>query len=277
MLAGMVSAALRGISVALLVTLPSLILPSATWQSAELVVLAALLCGGFVFVEYYASSPSFIEFRDAAPVNRIRFYCLLLCVLLVVITLQFPTNQTPLNTLMYHSGLALGHLLDFSLSPVRLIQQMLPPAMDATDVSLVRSTCSLAYIISLAAIVFFAFFLRATHWPFRTGPFNVWINLPLFDPTKGGDVVTRLRRDARFHLIGGLALPYLLPSLLLQTDNHMFFLNILETPQLLAWSITGWAMVPAIMVMRAITRLRVAELIAQKRRSFAQTQDFQTV
>ncbi len=270
-------AALRGIMVVGLVALPSLILPSSTWQSAELVVLATLLCGGFTFMEYYAASPSCIEFRDAAPVNRIRFSCLLLCVLLVAITLQFHTHTTPLNTLMYHGGLMLGNLLDFPLSPVRLIQKLLPPAVTTTHVNLIRSVCSVAYFISLGAIVFYALILRATQWPLHKGPFNVWVNLPLFDPTAGGDVVARLRRDARLHFLCGFTLPFLLPIFLLQASHNVIILHMLETPQLLAWVTTGWAMIPAMMVMRAITRLRVAELITQKRRSFAQAQDFQTV
>lgn len=46
----------------------------------------------------------------------------------------------------------------------------------------------------------------------QNGSFNVWTNLPTFDPTGGGDVVGRLNRDANLYVALGFLLPFLIPA-----------------------------------------------------------------
>ncbi len=105
---------------------------------------------------------------------------------------------------------------------------------------------------------------------------DVWVNLPLFDPTTGGDVVTRLQRDAKLHIIAGVLLPFALPALV-QITASSFDPALLGNPQLLIWCVTGWAMGPAGMIVRGMARLRIADLIEQKRRSYAHDKDLQIV
>jgi ABC-type microcin C transport system permease subunit YejE len=57
----------------------------------------------------------------------------------------------------------------------------------------------------------FAMLTGCINGPIATVPFNVWINLPTFDPNGGGDVVRRLVRDGRVNIILGFALPFVMP------------------------------------------------------------------
>ncbi len=72
----------------------------------------------------------------------------------------------------------------------------------------------ISYFISMLTLAMFYYFVRVRNWPTNSGPFNVWINLPTFDPTTGGDVVQRLERDARFNIVLGFLLPFLIPAVL---------------------------------------------------------------
>ena len=75
-------------------------------------------------------------------------------------------------------------------------------------VNLIRTAAGLAYLVSLIALATFVVLVRVMGWPARQGAFNVWVNLPLFDPTAGGDVLYRLQRDARINIALGFLLPF---------------------------------------------------------------------
>lgn len=272
----MTSAAIRGVLVALLVALPSMVLPAAATQSPEIIAFTALLAGLFVFAEYCAQVPSVLEFRDAPPLNRGRFVFTALSMLLLSLLVAHPFAATGLTALVDRFGHAAGALLDFAYTPVHLVRRMMPPEMPPQTVELIRAAAALAYGLSLASVIWFACVIRLRNWPFGNGAFNVWINMPLFDPTTGLDVVARLQRDAKLHILAGLLLPFLLPALVQMTAS-IFDPMLLANPQLLIWCVTGWAMVPASMIIRGLARLRVADLIEQKRRSFLADQDLQTV
>ncbi|KUP91520.1 hypothetical protein [Tritonibacter horizontis] len=276
MLARMTSAAIRGLLVALLIALPSLLLPVAATQSPEIVTLMALLAGGLVFAEYYSHFPSFLEFRNAPPLNRSRFFFIALCMVLLSLLASHPFQPTGLTALVHKMALSLGEKLDFAYSPVQLTRLMMPTDVPQYTVELVRAAAGLAYLISLISVAYFACVIRLRNWPLSNGAFNVWVNLPLFDPTTGGDVVTRLQRDAKLHIIAGVLMPFLVPALI-QMSASLFDPALLGNPQLLIWCVTGWAMVPASMITRGMARLRVADLIEQKRRSFDHDKDLQTV
>ncbi|MFZ1725842.1 MAG: hypothetical protein WAU13_04190, partial [Albidovulum sp.] len=104
----------------------------------------------------------------------------------------------------------------------------------------------------------------------------VWINLPTFDPTTGGDVVDRLQRDARFNIALGFLLPFLIPAAV-KLAALAFVPVTLESPQTLIWTMTAWAFLPASLFMRGIAMGRIAGMIAEKRRqnnSSAEESDF---
>ncbi len=109
-------------------------------------------------------------------------------------------------------------------------------------------------------------------WPQGAGGFNVWINLPTFDPTSGGDVVARLRRDARVNVAIGFLLPFLMPAAV-EAAATVFSTISLDSPQTLVWTITAWAFLPASLFMRGIAMGRVAEMIETRREMNAEVED----
>ena len=66
------SAFVRAALMALLVAMPSLMLPDVSADTAQIVVLVAIIAFLMVFVEYYSEYPSIVEFRFAPPFNRLK-------------------------------------------------------------------------------------------------------------------------------------------------------------------------------------------------------------
>ena len=123
----------------------------------------------------------------------------------------------------------------------------------------------LSALIGLLTLSIFAILVRLQQWPNRRSAFNVWINLPTFDPTTGGDIVTRLLRDARVNIILGFALPYILP-VLASVGAAQLEMSILDSPQTLVWTITAWMFLPVTMFMRGMAMGRVADMINSRRK-----------
>ncbi|MFC3612507.1 hypothetical protein ACFORG_01930 [Lutimaribacter marinistellae] len=265
MIARMTGAALRGVLVALMVLTPALYLPSSITNSTEIAVFLAILAFALTFAEYNSAFPSFIEFRDAPPLNRIRFITLITMVsFLTLICKQVyaPTNVTALVSGLGH---LVTHLADFPYSPVRLVVLMLPDQVDLTLVNMVRTAAGVSYVMALAMVLGFFYLIRIRNWPTGNGAFNVWVNLPLFDPTTGGDVIARLQRDGRINVVAGILLPFLIPAVVKVAADFIDPI-MLTNPQTLIWTMCGWAFLPASMVMRGMAMLRIADLIEAKRR-----------
>jgi len=254
----------RAVAVMLLIATPALILPEQSQETAQIVTLIALFSGILILVEYAASYPSLVEFRDAPPFNRVRFISLLLIVLLGAIVVRGQFETTPLTEVITAIGALIGLAMDFPGSPVRLVIEMFPDDSDAGSIYLVRVLTGLAYLISLISLSIFAILMRLHGWPARDRTFNVWINLPTFDPTAGGDVVARLIRDARINIMLGFTLPFLIP-LGVDSISVLFNSSALSSSQTLIWMVAVWAFLPASLFMRGIAMGRIAEMIRQQR------------
>ena len=150
-------------------------------------------------------------------------------------------------------------------SPVRLVVLMLPPETPPAHMALVRTLAGIAYLTSLLTLAIFLIVLRIKGWPNANGSFNVWINLPTFDPTAGGDVVERLERDARFNIALGFLLPFLTPAVIKAASTTFGSLS-LDHPQTLIWTVAAWSFLPASLFMRGIAMGRIAAMIEEKRR-----------
>lgn len=258
-------AAVRAVFMALLVATPSLLLGNVSADAAQIVVLAALLASLMTFIEYYSQYPSIVEFRYASPFNRLRFYALFLTVtLLSVIFADKGAQANGMAETLTRLGTAWGDMLDFPYSPVRLVVLMMPEQAPEAILSAVRTAAGIAYMVSLFALLLFVMMVRLLGWPTRNRAFNVWVNLPLFDPTAGGDVVHRLRRDARINIVLGVLLPFLIPAVVKAAASLIDPLSM-QNPQTLIWMMAAWAFIPASMIMRGIAIGRIAELIEQKR------------
>jgi hypothetical protein len=131
-------------------------------------------------------------------------------------------------------------------------------------VNQIKGMAGLATLVMLLSIFCFALLIRLNQWPNRGSSFNVWINLPTFDPTTGGDVVKRLRRDSLVNVILGVFAPFVLPVVAVVAANHIE-INVLSSPHALVWGITLWMFIPLSMLMRGLAMSRVADMIGQRR------------
>ncbi len=264
MVINLTGAMLRAVLAVLLVATPSLLLPGTSADTTQIVALVAIFAAAFTFVEYSSACPSLVEFRDAPPFNRIRFSALFVTVFLLSVILRGQTEPTTVGLLCEAIGLRIGEALDFPYSPVRLVLLMLPEASPAELVSSVRTAAGLSYLVSMVALAIFVLILRSRLWPGRGGGFNVWVNLPTFDPTAGGDVVDRLNRDGNVNLVLGFLLPFLIPAAI-KMASDTFDPVTLADPHTLIWTMTAWAFLPASLLMRGTALTRLARMISMQR------------
>jgi len=257
-------ALVRAILVALVISTPALMLPGMGPDTRQITALIALFGALLTFFEYASVYPGLVEFRDAPPFNRIRYLALLASVFLLSTLVRSAADPTTLGSLVEVTGAAMARSIDFPYSPVRLLVLMLPEGSAPEHLAQVRTAAGLSYVISLISLGYFVVILRTMGWPHCVGGFNVWVNLPTFDPTAGGDVVARLRRDARLNVALGFLLPFLVPATI-KAAASVFAPITLASPQTLIWTVTAWAFLPASLFMRGIAMGRVAEMIEARR------------
>ncbi|QRF68179.1 hypothetical protein [Ponticoccus alexandrii] len=265
MITRMVTAAARAILVALLIAMPALALPGVRAESAQVVALLSLAAAMLTFVEYVSDSPSLIEFRDAAPFNRIRFVALFAIVAMLTLICRGLFYPSPLTETLSGIGADVGATMDFPFSPVRLMVLVLPEDAPDRQALLIRALAGLSYLTSLTVLVTFVALVRLMDWPIRRGAFNFWVNLPLYDPTAGGDILMRLKRGSHINVALGFLLPFLIPAALKAASAYVTPLSPVD-PQTLIWTMAAWAFLPASLIMRGVALMRIAVLIEEKRR-----------
>ncbi len=261
----MAGALLRAILVGVMVVTPSILLVDVTTDTQQMVALVAIFAAALTFVEYNAIYPGLVEFRDAKPFNRIRFLMLFATVFLLSVIERGRVEPTTLTELVEAVGALIGQSMDFPYSPVRLARLMMADGANEAQVHAVRTAAGMAYLTSLISLAVFVLMLRAGAWPRAGVPFNVWVNLPTFEPSAGGDVVDRLNRDARINIALGFLLPFLTPAVVSLSSSGFAPLQ-LTSSQTLIWTLTAWAFLPASLFMRGIAMGRVAGMIRDKRR-----------
>jgi hypothetical protein len=257
--------ALRGLLTAVLVATPSLLLPGVSADTAQVVSLVGLAMALLITIEYASLYPSLVEFRDAPPFNRIRFLGLFVTVFLLSILMRGEEDASGFTLFVIALGHVAGAILDFPLSPIRLLLSTLPEGTDTAAVLMLRAAMGLAFFAAFFSFIVFYLILKLADWPRAMGAFNVWINLPTFDPTAGGDVVTRLRRDGRLNLALGALLPFLVPAVA-RAGNTVFGPALVDDGQTLIWMVAAWASLPLSLFMRGVAMMRVADMIAEMRR-----------
>jgi len=263
-LSRMIGAVGRALAVVLLIAMPSLIVPEAHPETGEVVAIVALVFAAITFVEYYVQYPSLIEFRYAPPFNRLRFLALFANILLLAALVRGLSHPSPTTDLVTAVGILIGEIIDFSFSPVRLIGLMLPPDATLAQVEVLRAAAGISYLSSLVMIGVFVVILRITNWPAGHGAFNVWVNMPNFDPTAGGDVVSQMLRDSRVNIMLGFSLPFVTP-LFAMLATGVFDPYALVKPQALIWTVAIWAFIPASLMMRGIALARLADMLSRRR------------
>lgn len=263
----MSSAFVRMVLVMLLILLPSLLLHS-TPDARQIMAMLAVFGGALVLAEYAAKYPSLTEFRDAPPFNRLRYLLLLMVVLLLTLMERGDIYPSTLSQLLRETGALIGTAIDFPFSPVRLMLRAVSGSAGPPDLHRLLCAAGVSGLVSLVMLAVFVICLRLTGWPGRGTSFNVWINLPTFDPTAGRDVVCRLERDAKVNILLGLLLPFLIPVVLGAASGDLARV-IAGQPQLRIWVMAAWSFLPASLFMRAIAMNRIAALIGAQRREAA--------
>jgi hypothetical protein len=256
----------RAIFVVMLITTPSILLPWTHSDIITLVTLVALLAGAYTFFEYKSELPSILEFRDAPPFNRIRFFALFTSVLAISLACSGKVAPTTLTTFVSAIGDSIGRTIDVPFSPVRLMVLMLPENAPPSLYSTVRTAAGVSYLVSVLAIAAFILSVRMRDWPHSETAFNVWTNLPNFDPTAGGDVVHRLSRDSQLNIILGFLLPFMVPAVIKLTSDIVNPISLMN-PHTLIWTVSAWGVIPASLIMRGIAMGKVAEMITEQRRA----------
>lgn len=265
MLTQVSGAFLRAVAVMVLIIAPSVLIPGTPEDTRQMASLIAFFAGALTFAEYSATYPGVIEFRDARPYNRTRFAMLAMMVFSITISARSGVEPSTFSSLLEALAYSSGVALDFPYSPVRLLTLMLGEGLTERQITVVRSAAGVAYMTVLLSLLAFVVMLRLKKWPANLGAFNVWVNLPTFDPTAGGDVVARLERDARSNLMLGFVLPFVIPAIMKVGGLSSGAIDV-TSPQTLTWTVTAWAFLPASLFMRGIAMGRIATMIREKRR-----------
>lgn len=258
-------ACVRAFCVVGLVLAPSLLLPSDEPQATEGMVFLSLFAALFVIAEYGAASPSLVEFRSAPPYNRVRFAILFATLLMIAIVCRAHLEPTALSRLVAALAAILGRWMDVAGGPIRTILWLLPEGTTPQQTALVRSVAALALLVGAIGVAAFVVVARMQSWPAAGGPFNIWINLPTFDPSLGADMVRRLHRDGVVNILLGFLLPYLTPPLAWFVGGS-FGLSLPESDLLLVWTIALWAFLPVSMFLRGLALRRLALSISTRQK-----------
>ncbi len=272
MFSQLLGALLRAGLVLLVIAMPSAMLPSATTDTNAIVALLAIIAAVFTFVEYYSNYPSLVEFRDAPPFNRVRYISLILTVFLLCTLFQGQFAPSILTEFIGAVGMVIGQALDFPYSPVNLVIKMLPENASQQNIALIQAAAGISYLVFLLTLAIFLIAFRLQGWPSSDKPFNIWVNLPTFDPSSGGDIIARLKRDGQINIILGFTLPFLLPAVI-GAASKLFNPIVLDSPQTMVWVMTVWAFFPASLFMRGIAMRRIAFMVQQQQKTTAALDD----
>lgn len=264
MLSRIPGALFRAMLVGMLFAVPMFLVPGIAAKNS--IVVFVLVLSGFLwtFLEYSSSYPSLIEFRDAPPFNRVRFLSLMATVYCLSLVQAFALNPLAGSELVHNVGVIIGYSLDIPGSPVNLMVNQFSIVGDGLPYQTFLASVGIAYLASLISIVIFVSLFYLRKWPGNSGPFNVWTNMPTFDPTTTSDVVARLNRDARINIVLGFALPFLIPACVGLSFGFVGSAPF-DDSYMMIWVISGWAFLPSGMIMRGVALSRVAQMIATKR------------
>ena len=265
-------ALLRAVLVMALVILPGAVIPGGA-DGTQFVALTALFCGLLVYIEYSSSSPIMVEFRDAKPYNELRFLVLTFLVMIATCTMYGITTAGPQFDYLHATGHWVAVNATIPFSPTDLMVRMLPDTASMATVNIFAATCALCF----AFIVLVTLAILAVHFRSRgvlfSKNFNVHTNLPMFEPTSGGDVILRLRRDARLNVLFGVLLPFIIPACF-QVFGHLIDPGIFTNLQSVVWIVSLWAFLSFNLLLRGLAMYGLVGLIEAKRRQrYAEMED----
>lgn len=264
MFSTLAGAVFRALLMVGMVAIPSFVLPATPADTGLMSSFLALCIGVLTFLEYNARAPSFVEFRDAPPFNRMRFATLVVILFVLSLILRDALAPSTLSRLTGAFAASFGAAMDFPFSPVRLFLIAVPEGTAPALRDLLRMAAGTAYLLSLIGIAVFFATIRLSGWPCMGRSFNLWINLPTFEPAANGDILGRLGRDSALNMVAGFLLPFALPALAQLTGALGGPLAALNAHSVI-WIIAGWAFLPAALFMRGLALAQLARSIAAQR------------
>ncbi|MSU90445.1 hypothetical protein GE300_12590 [Rhodobacteraceae bacterium 2CG4] len=264
MIARLLGAGARALLVVLIIVAPAFLLPGASVASQEISLIVAGIAAAFTVFEYASTHPGLIDFRFAPPYNRVRFIAFSVQVLCLVFLARAIEGQDNFSAEVLAFADRAVAALDFPASPVRIARSTIAAGEDPAFELLITRGAAVSFIVTFASMLFFAALLWIFHWPVGRRDFNLWINLPTFEPGYGRDVERRLNRDGMVNVLAGLAFLYLLPVLLSRAGGW-FDPSVLSNYQPFVWGLTFWAFGAGSMVIRGAAVLKVAYLVRRTR------------
>ena len=155
-------------------------------------------------------------------------------------------------------------LVSVPLSPVRVAVEMIGEDGSELFKLLLQRAAAVSFVIAFASFLFFAVLLWFFRWPVGRDNFNLWINLPTFEPSSGRDVERRLYRDGVANVLIGLGLPFLIP-VIASRSGGWFDPSVLKNYQPLIWGCAVWAFLPASLIIRGAALLKLGWLVKRAR------------
>lgn len=258
-------AVIRAVIILIVVSTPSLLIPGTSPETTQISTLVGLFAAFFTFTEYAGTYPGLIEFRDAPPFNRVRVISVFITLFALSIVASADSEMSTLALIIHAAGFVVGRALEFPYSPVSMVLDYVGQTSGEADRLRVLIMVGIASQVGLLTLAIFAILIRLHHWPHRDASFNVWVNLPTFDPTIGGDVVSRLIRDSRINILLGIMLPFLLP-IMVRIGAKQLDVTVLNYPQTMVWAVTLWVFLPVTLFMRGLAMARIADMISARRK-----------
>ncbi len=157
-----------------------------------------------------------------------------------------------------------AQMLDFKYSPVSMaIDNILSDSRfsDTTAILLVYSITT-SFVVGVGMTLCLSTLLWVFGWPRDRENFNLWANLPTFQPSDGAAIPKRLRRDAYFNIILGVVLIYALPFIP-KYGFDWLTVDIFENNQALLWATTLWVFIATSLIARASAMLKIARILSR--------------
>lgn len=264
MLSRLVGALIRAFLVVVVIAAPAFLLPNVSVASQEISLIVAAVSAAFTLFEYASTHPGLIDFRFAPPYNRVRFVAFATQIFtLVFLCRAFENEDTFSQSLIDMSDQAIA-LMSFPMSPVSIAASMIGAGEADQFVLQLQRAAAVSFLVTFCSLVAFALILWLFRWPVGRRDFNLWINLPTFEPGYGRDVERRLYRDGITNVLAGIAFLYLLPVMLSRASGW-FDPSVLNNYQPLVWGVTLWAFFSGSLVIRGAAILKVSFLVKRSR------------
>ncbi len=257
-------AAFRALLVAGFVVVKSALVAQTGSVEGDLFVFTvALLVALFVFIEYASDMPSMLEFRYAPPYNRMRF--------LIAVVIAFALcSDTYSQNLFYAEGFnattgnSFVGIFSIWPAPGHYLYTVLDYA-NQDPVYWLFDNVALASMLGFACVLVAGIYIWISPWPLGREGFNLWPNMPSFNPASGRSASDLLAVVALANIILFFVLPYCLTFLISLAQQDLGF-DFRYTPVFTFWVLFTWITLPLFCLFKAIALLKLCVLAESLRK-----------